>query len=402
MKHGSPTGKSTQVGFYQPCSSALSSHCQFVRLQDSLFLQFADGENDEANPKILPPLRLTGPDRRPGRPALRYSLAIYCGQETACGAGNWLTGGRYACPSVGRLPQIDRQLSPRCRSWGGALYYTFVRRNRPAAPPPRGGGYILVNPVNFLDSDSFFTGKPHSTGSAAGAGDQAKERIMRTETLRILVAAVVVLASVGLSQAKESRGGKSAKQHPRRAEVNGKLRNQQSRINQGVKSGELNQGQAKQLEANDKHIKQQEVGDVKADGGHLSKAEQHQLNQESHANSTLIHDEKHPKTATNGGSGSVGSGSVGSASVGSASVGSGEVNRRLARQQSRVNKGVKSGELNQGQAQQLEANDSAVKQQESTDRKAKGGSLTKAEKRQINQEENANSTLIHDEKHPAK
>ena len=47
--------------------------------------------------------------------------------------------------------------------------------------------------------------------------------------------------------------------------------------------------------ANDRAIKQQEHADVKANGGHLTPAEQKQLNQEENANSTLIRDEKHPQ-----------------------------------------------------------------------------------------------------------
>ncbi len=41
-----------------------------------------------------------------------------------------------------------------------------------------------------------------------------------------------------------------------------------------------------------------------------------------------------------------------------------------------------------------------MKQQEHADVKANGGYLTKARQKQLNQEENANSALIYDEKHP--
>jgi hypothetical protein len=49
---------------------------------------------------------------------------------------------------------------------------------------------------------------------------------------------------------------------------------------------------------------------------------------------------------------------------------------------------------------ELRANDRAIKQQEHADVKANGGYLTGAQQKQINQEENANSQMIHDEKHP--
>ena len=90
-------------------------------------------------------------------------------------------------------------------------------------------------------------------------------------------------------------GGKFAVEHPRRNEVNTRIDNQRERINQGVKNGTLTSQEAHQLRANDRAIKQQEHADVKANGGHLTPAEQKQLNQEENANSTLIHDEKHPQ-----------------------------------------------------------------------------------------------------------
>ncbi len=62
---------------------------------------------------------------------------------------------------------------------------------------------------------------------------------------------------------------------------------------------------------------------------------------------------------------------------------------------------MKSGKLTPAQAKQLLSNDRAIKQQEHADVKANGGFLTKSEQRQFNREENANSRLIRDDKHPA-
>jgi hypothetical protein len=118
---------------------------------------------------------------------------------------------------------------------------------------------------------------------------------------QFLLAAAVLLAVPALSHAGEAKGNptgkpgsKFATQHPRRNQVNKRVKNQRARINQGVKSGELSKGQAQQLRANDNAIKAQEHADVKANGGHLTGAEQKQINQEENANSALIHDEKHP------------------------------------------------------------------------------------------------------------
>jgi hypothetical protein len=89
-------------------------------------------------------------------------------------------------------------------------------------------------------------------------------------------------------------GGHFAKNHPRRNEVNRRVKNQRRRINKDVASGKLTAEQGHQLKANDRAIKVQEHADVKANGGSLTKGEQKQLNQEENANSRLIHDEAHP------------------------------------------------------------------------------------------------------------
>jgi Skp family chaperone for outer membrane proteins len=118
------------------------------------------------------------------------------------------------------------------------------------------------------------------------------------KTLFAALVLVLSLSTVGRAAPAAHNGnptGKNfAQKHPRRAQVNNRVKNQRNRINQGVKSGELTKGQAKQLRANDNAIKAQEHADVKANGGHLTGAEQKQLNQEENANSALIHDEKHP------------------------------------------------------------------------------------------------------------
>ena len=93
---------------------------------------------------------------------------------------------------------------------------------------------------------------------------------MRSRAVQLLVAVVVVLTLVPLAQAKEGRG-KFARQNARQAEVNRRLNRQQARINQGLKNGKLNQGQAQQLEGNDNAIKQQEMTDLKANGGFLTR-----------------------------------------------------------------------------------------------------------------------------------
>ena len=119
--------------------------------------------------------------------------------------------------------------------------------------------------------------------------------------IKVLFAAFVLMLSLStLSHAEGkgnptgAKGSKFAKQHPRRNHTNKRENKQNARINKGEKNGSLTKAQGNQLKANDHAIKQQEHADVKANGGHLTKGEEKQINQEQNANSTLIHDEKHP------------------------------------------------------------------------------------------------------------
>jgi hypothetical protein len=121
--------------------------------------------------------------------------------------------------------------------------------------------------------------------------------LLMKKGISIVVLAISLLIPATLIYAENPgnpTGGQFAVNHPRRNEVNKRVKNQRRRINQDVKSGKLTTQQAQQLKANDLAIKQQEHADVKANGGYLTKGEQKQLNQEENANSKLIHDEAHP------------------------------------------------------------------------------------------------------------
>lgn len=98
--------------------------------------------------------------------------------------------------------------------------------------------------------------------------------------------------SVGLSPvfADETAWQKS---HPRRAEVNKRLSNQNRRINQGVKSGTLTKPQARQLHREDHQIRQEERDMASQNGGHITKQEQRTLNAQENQVSRQIYDEKH-------------------------------------------------------------------------------------------------------------
>jgi len=71
-----------------------------------------------------------------------------------------------------------------------------------------------------------------------------------------------------------------AKNHPRRTQVNKRLKNQNHRINAKVKNGEMSKAEASKLHQQDRNIRHEERYMAKQNGGHITKQEQRTLNQQ--------------------------------------------------------------------------------------------------------------------------
>jgi len=107
-------------------------------------------------------------------------------------------------------------------------------------------------------------------------------------------ALVATLLNVGFLAGAALGGEKWKAEHPRRAEVNHRLHNQNARINEGLKTGKLSSQQAQALHQQDHQLRQEERADAAQNGGHITKTEQAQLNQQENALSGQIYAEKHP------------------------------------------------------------------------------------------------------------
>ena len=70
------------------------------------------------------------------------------------------------------------------------------------------------------------------------------------------------------------------KAHPRREQVNNRLNNQNHRINNELKEGEITQQQANQLHKQDWQIRQEERDMASQNNTHITKLEQQTLNQQ--------------------------------------------------------------------------------------------------------------------------
>jgi hypothetical protein len=77
------------------------------------------------------------------------------------------------------------------------------------------------------------------------------------------------------------------------AEVDNRLENQQDRIQQGEKSGQLTNGEAKTLNRDDKAIHNEVRADRAANGGKLTKGEKKTINRQENRVSHKIYRKKH-------------------------------------------------------------------------------------------------------------
>ena len=153
--------------------------------------------------------------------------------------------------------------------------------------------------------------------------------------------------------------------------------NQDQRISNGLRSGQMTSGEAARAERTQSNIDQQVHNDREANGGTLTGQERQQINSEQNSASREIYDEKHNANT----------------------VKPNEVDDREANQQQRTANGLRSGQMTSGEAARTNQNQAAVAQQVHNERTANGGALTQQQRQQANKEENKNSKQIYNEKH---
>lgn len=106
-----------------------------------------------------------------------------------------------------------------------------------------------------------------------------------SKLLSVILLSVLASASFVSAFAAE---GQWAKNHPRRKQVNERLQNQNQRINQERREGEISKGQAANLHREDRQIRREERAMASQNGGHITKQEQRTLNQQENAVSRQI------------------------------------------------------------------------------------------------------------------
>lgn len=96
------------------------------------------------------------------------------------------------------------------------------------------------------------------------------------------------LATLGTTSFAAEHDSQWAKKHPRREQVNERLNNQNHRIANEVKEGDMTHAQAAKLHKEDRQIRKEERLMASQNGGHITKQEQKTLNQQENVVSQQI------------------------------------------------------------------------------------------------------------------
>ncbi len=194
------------------------------------------------------------------------------------------------------------------------------------------------------------------------------------------VLATFALPVVGQSTNASAQGSATASTPVTGQTLQQRQENQQDRIAQGVKSGELTPAEAASLESKEAKLNQEESAMKKVDDGHLTAAEKTKITQQQNRITQQIKQDEH--NAAKQPSNPVG-----------------VIGQREENQQDRIAQGVKSGAISATQAAHLENNQAKINNEMRKDRAANGGKLTDQEKAQINNQLNRQSLQIHQAMH---
>ncbi|MHB8816666.1 MAG: hypothetical protein ACYDAE_25855 [Steroidobacteraceae bacterium] len=99
-----------------------------------------------------------------------------------------------------------------------------------------------------------------------------------SKSIRTVLTAVAATVSLACLAAPAMADTPWQAHHPRREQVNNRLGNQNARIHQEVKEGEMSHAKAARLHAADHRIRTQERREAARNGGHISRSEQARLN----------------------------------------------------------------------------------------------------------------------------
>ncbi|MCI0150324.1 hypothetical protein KNO81_31120 [Paraburkholderia sediminicola] len=99
---------------------------------------------------------------------------------------------------------------------------------------------------------------------------------MHNAACKIAAIAALAMSFTGIASAQTNWDAT----HPRRAEVNQRIANQDRRIHQEVREGEMSHAEAARLHRDDRQIRQEERDMASQNGSHITRREDYALNQQ--------------------------------------------------------------------------------------------------------------------------
>jgi uncharacterized protein YdeI (BOF family) len=189
------------------------------------------------------------------------------------------------------------------------------------------------------------------------------KRFMKWFVMAAMVA--VIIPAAGLAQG-------------RRNGVNERQRNQQQRIRQGVRSGELTGVEAARIQRREAQIRLNEAR-ARQSGGEFTPQERARIQGQLDRSSQSIYRQKHDAQDRNPNN---------------------SINERQQNQRERIRQGVQSGELTPVEAARLRRQDAQIRLNEARARQS-GGEFTPRERARIQRQLNRESRRIYRQKHDA-
>jgi hypothetical protein len=189
------------------------------------------------------------------------------------------------------------------------------------------------------------------------------KRFMNWFVMAALIA--VIIPAAGLAQG-------------RRNGVNERQRNQQQRIRQGVRSGELTGVEAARIQRRESQIRLNEAR-ARRSGGEFTPEERARIQGQLDRSSQIIYQQKHDAQDRNPNN---------------------SINERQQNQRERIRDGVQSGELTGVEAARLRRQDAQIRLNEARARQS-GGEFTPQERARIQRQLNRENRRIYRQKHDA-
>jgi hypothetical protein len=177
------------------------------------------------------------------------------------GGGEW-RGGHFAYNSA--VTNVNRTV----------IHNTYVNKT-------------VIN--NTTVSRTSFNGGPGGVNASASAQERAAANERHFEPTSEQMSHEHTASTDRSNFASENHGRPA---NPAMSRVGERANNQQARIANGVKSGQLTAGETSHIEKNEEHINQQVHADRQANGGKLTPAEKKQVNHEQNKTSKEIHHDK--------------------------------------------------------------------------------------------------------------